>query len=53
MKNETEYSEYTDQKIENYINYNSDIVCTRAKPIWTLKHIYTILLINIYENNKT
>lgn len=52
MKNRTEYSNYNDQEIKNYVNYKSNITCTGAKPIWTLKYVYSILLIRIYENNK-
>ena len=52
MKNRTEYSNFNDQEIKNYVNYNYNVICTESKPIWTLKYVYTILLINIYENNK-
>ena len=46
MKNGTEYSEYNDEKIENYINYKSEIIATKAEPIWDLKHVYLMYLIS-------
>jgi len=50
MKNITEYSSYLiNKESKNYIDQNSNINCTAAQPIWTLEHVYIIILEKIYK----